>query len=193
LFSWEERNTTKYSKLTRQRRAVAVIFFIAALFAETIAYSKEPYLRKNDLTCGNAKIQIITRCTGESNSIIPDCVEQNFWFTDQTTEKTIFKNASGKRVTVKDAKGKTIGQYLDALATGWICAKGKSQLYLIVWYNTGGNCDECEWQEILDLNGKKIATTLPKTRQNIESYDDIWLKLGLPSISPKDFLDVQLR
>jgi hypothetical protein len=154
--------------------------------------SRLSYAGITDMYCGGMKIQAVTRCVGESSPAIPDCAEQTFSFVDDATGKKVSSPAAGQLVAVKNAKGELIGKYLDALATGWVCARGRTQSYLIVWYNTGGNCPECEWQEILDLNGKKIASTLPKTKKNLKSYKGRWVDLGLPSLAPKDFSDLRL-
>jgi len=175
-------------------RIVALSFsFAVFLLTDTIVCATELSSKTNELICENVKVKITTKCTGESNPIVPDCIEQYLLFIDQTTNKTVRRDTSGKLMSVRDARGKSIGRYLDALATGWVCKKGISKPYLIVWYNTGGNCDECEWQEIFDLNGTVLASTLRKTKQSLKKYDGILLKLGLSSISVNDFLDIQLR
>jgi hypothetical protein len=189
------KTTIKYHSIIQQDHCcvILVFSFITILIINTITFAAESNIKMNELICDNVKISIITKCVGESNPVVPDCIEQYYLFTNQITKKTIKKDTSGKLANVKDAKGKTIGHYLDALATGWVCVKGKSKPYLIVWYNTGGNCDECEWQEILDLNGNMLAATLPKTQRNLKSYDTLWLKLGLQNISAKDFSNIELK
>lgn len=93
----------------------------------------------------------------------------------------------------RDAKGQKTGQRLDALATGWACVKGKGQNFVAVWYNTGGNCEECEWQELIGVNGQAVASTRPKTKKNLATYEKAWLSRRLPAISPDGFEDIPLR
>jgi hypothetical protein len=167
--------------------------FTIVVLMHTSLDAQQPYSRTSQLLCDGVKIQVVTQCLDDSNLATPDCTMQTFSFLDKSGERTVSKPASGKSVTVKDAKGKSVGRYLDALATDWLCLKGRVQSYLVVWYSTGGNCDECEWQEVLDLKGKRLASTLPKTRNNLMSYDAVWREAGLPNVSPSDYSSIELK
>ncbi len=170
-----------------------MFLMVALSVVAYIVHAEQPYTTESELVCGSTKVQVITRCTDDSHPIVPDCVEQKFLFRDLTTGRTFSVPASGQLVTVKGANDRPIGRSLDALATSWRCIKGKSQPYLIIWYNSGGNCEECEWQEILDLTGKRLASTLPKTTQNQKAFNGLWSKLGLPNIGPGDFLTIRVH
>lgn len=170
----------------KRRNILAIILFSVILLVGITAYAQEPYSTSSELICDNIKVQVITKSIKDPkiDYINPNCTEQHFIFIDQETGKAITKSASGKLVDVIGAKGRIIGRWLDSLATELYCVKGKTESYLIFWYNTGGNCDECEWQELLDLKGKRLASTRHKTKRNMNAFSNIWKQLGIPDMQP---------
>ena len=77
------------------------------------------------------------------------------------------------------------GQQLTFLAGSWGCAAGKSQEYLLVNFFNGGNCEQCERFEIVDLKGQRLT---PDGKNFSRKYE----RLGLPKPFPK-LRDIELR
>ena len=156
------------------RSATVCLLCMIVLFAR-VACAEGSYTKTAEMICGDTKIKVITECFDDS-LIPPSCTKQRFELTDQQTKKTVAKSASGKLVD-SDLTGPSLG----ALATRIQCVAGKTQPYLIVWYYTGGNCEQCEWQEILDLMGKRLGSNQTKTKNSLAEFDATWTRLGLGS------------
>lgn len=155
----------------------------------TIAYSaNDIYEKKAQLICNDSKINVVTICSDDTYSF-PFCTEQTFTFINQITMDRTTIPASGKPYDEIDIHGNKIGRWLDGLATSWQCVKGKSQSYILIGYNNGGNCDECEWVELMDLNGKNIATT--KGKKNKKTFDKKMKSIGI--ISTSTDADIPIR
>jgi hypothetical protein len=161
---------------------------------KTGAYAQQPYTKKVELICDNAKVELITNCNDDTIPSFPECTEQFFVFTDLKTGESITKRASGSIKLVKDATGRPIRKCLDALATSWACVKGETQLYLLVGYYTGGNCNECEWFEIYEPNGKSLSESRGKNiKEYKEEFKRTYNHFGLPKTWPtSSFIYIKL-
>ncbi len=136
------------------------LILLSLLFAHT-TYAGEVV---EALNCDHKKIEIKSDC---SDRLTRTCRDQVLKIDTKTT-------------SLKDAKDESMW------AESWACAKGKSASYLIVTFNNGGNCDECEVQKIYDLNGKLLTAT-PADLNKV--YKDTGLPAKVPmtdfSIFPK--------
>lgn len=173
---------------------VVLLVSITILSIQAGAYAQQPYTKKAEMICGNAKVQLVTNCIDDTISAFPECTEQFFVFTDLKTGESISKSVSGRIKQVKNATGKPIRECLDALATSWACVKGKARLHLIVGYYTGGNCDDCEWFEIYELNGKSLTDSRGKNiKQYKQEFERTYDHLGLPKTWPtSSFIQIKL-
>jgi hypothetical protein len=147
------------------------------------AYSKDTtYLNKSNMVCDGTKVEIVTKCDDENMHGSYICVEQNITFIDIATKNKMTTSSYGNQYNNK-YKG-------SGIANAWKCVKGKNKSYLSIWYSTGGNCDECEWQGILDLEGNRVATTINKSKLN--QFYRKWKSLGIPMLGPYDFVEIPL-
>jgi hypothetical protein len=77
------------------------------------------------------------------------------------------------------------------MANAWQCVKGNRNTYITLWYSTGGNCEECDWQAILDMNGNRVASD--KDKKNRSAFIRKWKALGLPVLGPYDYMEIPLE
>ncbi len=173
------------------RNYIYIFCIIFLLFAEN-ATAKEPYSKTSDLMCDGTKIQVITDCfTGNDlprpYRPYPYCTSQRILFQNAKTGEIIENSTSGKL-----SKDKS----LDALATGILCANGAKGPYLIINYYSGGNCEECEWDEILTISGKKLASSRHGKyypQGNYNEYLRKYKSLGLPKrIDRSAFVEIKV-
>lgn len=172
---------------------INLLLTVVVLTVGVIAFAQENNLI-TETTCDCVKIKAVTECVNEYPGF-SECTKQEFIFINKKTGKTTEKIASGELVASKDAKGNILGKYLDALAFSFACVKGKNKYYLIVGYYTGGNCDECEWYEFYDLNGKLLLSSRGlHTENDHKKYNETYKSLGLPKQWPrKEFKNIKLR
>lgn len=157
-----------------------------------LSWGAEPAFQTatDELSCGEVKVKVVTTCTDE-RSPQPDCIRQHFVFSNQETGASVKVQGSGRLV-----KGDPPENFasLDALAVHWACVKGKAGPYVLIDYSTGGRCDSCQWHELFDLKGKRLATSQvvdpygPDTR-----FTKKWDSLGLPEPWPGKESRIKLR
>ncbi len=166
--------------LQQDYRCVSSTIFIVLLFSLAgIAGAEELYSKSAKTVCGNTNVSVITECYADSD-VLPSCTKQQFEFRTIGISNPNTINTLGKP-----------GDY--SLATAFACVKGKSQYYILINHNNGGNCEECEWSELFDLNGKKL-TSDRNAKDAYERFSKIYTKLGLPKTWPRSsFIDIPLR
>jgi hypothetical protein len=164
--------------------AWALAFFsILLLFMSTAVSGEGLYTRKDELQCGDVLVQAFTTCTQEPVALLPDCTEQHFIFSNQRTGTSVRIKASGEKAEEQIGTMKI----LSGLAGDWACIQGKAGLYVILNYWTGGNCGPCEWSEVFDLKGRRLATDRgAKTEANNGRFKKKWDALGLPQPWPRN-------
>ncbi len=148
---------------------------LQVIFLSGIAEAEELYTKSAEMICADTKVRVVTECYDDTDYTPPLCSKQQFQFTDNNTNKTITTPSAGR-----------FSEEFNELATSWACIKGRSQYYLLVRYNNGGNCSDCEWFEIVDLHGKKLASDRGKTSGNANKhFKNIYKKIGLPQSWPR--------
>jgi hypothetical protein len=175
-------NTHYDVEIAKNRIYVAGIFIIAlsSLFvANTEAGSIQQI--NNEISCDDAKVTIISDCDKyEPLSYFPHCNRQNINIVKAGIDKTV--KASGKLTSVRDGKGRIIGRWLGAVISEVACAKGDQKHYLLVGYYNGGNCEKCEWYELYDLNGIRLAGG--NSRNEKKNFAATYKKIGMPQEWP---------
>jgi hypothetical protein len=120
--------------------------------------------------------------------IFPFCISQEILLISANDARTIRIPTSAK-LTKTDFEPLPI---LDALVWKIACVKGYKKSYLIIGYYNGGNCPECEWYEIFDLDGNKLAST-KEIKGSYENFKATCEELGLPQKWPSSlFIQVNL-
>lgn len=155
-----------------EKRCFAAMLLGTFISLAGYAYAEQPYTRIAEMMCDNVKVKVTTECYQDDPPDMPLCSKQYFEFADRNTGESIVKPASG--ITSDDYY----------LASRLQCMRGKTQSYLMVMYYNGGNCDKCEWAEIRDLTGKKVATDWPKTKKSMKQFDNAWDRFGLGNPQP---------
>ena len=163
-------------------KGVAAVICLLGLIVSLAdpSYAEESYTKTAEMVCGDTKVTVVTQCYDDSH-VLPSCSKQEFQFV-KSGGAIITKAAAGKLEDDVDVSPPRKG--LDALASQAQCVRGKSQSYLVVMYYNGGNCEKCEWAEILDLKGEKVSTDWPKTKKSLENFDKAWKRLGLSESKP---------
>jgi hypothetical protein len=132
---------------------------------------------KNEYLCDDTKVTIISDCDrDELPPYFPSCNKQSIMFSRQGKDITV--KASGKLTSVRDGKGRVIGKWLDAVISSVACVQGKNKHYLLLSYYTGGNCEQCEWYDIYDLNGSRLAGG--SSRNDKRKTNATYKKLEMP-------------
>lgn len=161
-----------------------ILIPLMVLFISFNAFAAEKiYEKKTEIFCNDTKIQVVTKCEDIGLSGPAVCGEQKLIFTDTKNGKIVKTSAYGKPYN-KEFDG-------TGIANAWKCVIGKNETYLTLWYSTGGNCEECEWQGILDLRGNRIATDIDKKKRS--KFVRKWKKLGLPALKGNDFEVIPTR
>jgi len=151
----------------------------------------DPYVKTTEIKCKDVKVQIKTECLDDTNKAFPNCISQNISFIDYKTGKSITIPSSGK--LTKNSYDPI--RILDTLVSKLACVEGGNAIYLLIGYYNGGNCEECEWYEILDLSGKNLASSrkIKGLKGKYENFNEAYKKFGLPEPWPrKFFVDINL-
>ena len=141
------------------------------------------YVKRSELVCDGTRVQIVTKCDDIESEGPPQCGQQTLFFYDRESGHKISAPAYGKPYS-KQFEG-------TGTANGWQCIKGKNQKYITLWYSTGGNCEECEWQAILDLKGNRIITDINKKKRTVFTHK--YYSMGLPGLGTYDFSGIPLN
>lgn len=159
-------------------------FTLLILCFNTTVFGKDKiYVNKSELTCDAIKAHIVTKCDDLDLEGAPQCGEQTLSLVDLKTGHKILTSSYGKPY---DKKFEGAGT-----ANAWQCVKGKKEFYIVMWYSSGGNCEECDWQGILDMKGNRITTDMNKKKR--ANFNRKWNTLGLPVLGPNDFTEIPLR
>lgn len=166
-------------KINASSQVSLVVLLMLSL--SSVSYSAEKhYKTKTAFICGGTKIDIVTEYQKYSKYGGPDCEEQKLTFKNINTGKTIIIPPSGS----------PYDKNLDTCATYYQFFKGKEAFYLILSYNTGGNCEECIWQGILDLQGNRIDVDMNKKQK--KTFSRKLKELGLPSSAELGNIDFEV-
>jgi len=173
--------------------SLLIIIFLLLFVNHNCSYAQETYVKSTEIKCENIIVQIKTQCLNESEGPFPYCVSQEILLTSANDARSIRIPASGQLILIKE-NNKSI-RILDVLVSAIACVKGYKKSYLIIGYYTGGNCDECEWDEIFDLDGNKLASSrkIKGLEGSYEKFNKTYEELGLPKKWPRSlFVDVNL-
>lgn len=168
-------------KFENYRFVLISVIMLVFSFPYSIGFSADKtYVKKSVLLCDGVKVKIVTECDDLNLEGYAQCGEQKLTFVDMKTGYKINTSAYGNP-RAKEFEG-------SGTANAWQCVHGKREAYLSIWYSTGGNCDECEWQSILDLKGNRIASDIDKNK--LKAFTRKWKSLGLPELGPYDFTEI---
>ena len=159
-----------------------IYFFTLFVLSSSVCWAGSSQSIVSEFACNDAKVTIVSVCDKESFGPFPFCTQQNITLSKQG--KKIPIKADGKLTPEHDRNGKITAHLLDAVVSGIACVKGKDKDYILMSYYTGGNCEQCEWYNIYDLDGHRLAGG--SSRGAKKKFSSIYKKLGLPEAWPED-------
>jgi len=171
--------------------SLLIIIFLLLFVNHNCSYAQETYVKSTEIKCENIIVKIKTECSSDSMRSFPFCVSQEILLTSANDARTIRIPTSAKLTKENNNSIPT----LDALVSEIACVKGYKKSYLLIGYYGGGNCDECEWYEICDLAGNKLASRkkIKGLKGSYEKFKKTYEELGLPKKWPRSlFVDVNL-
>ena len=128
------------------------------LFA-SICYASDLATVEDRLVCGSTEVRVFTTCGSNPKAdLFGECTEQHFLFADRGGKVLTGHTIRTTQSEVRD-DGKDMGTWLDALAVAWACLRGRDSSFVVISYSNRGNCSRCEWYEVFDLKGHRLATS----------------------------------
>lgn len=132
---------------------------------------------RTELVCQGVQVTLMTRCAESAGEPYPSCQSERLSFRNPKTGKT--KVLAGAGVLIRGGeRGTTRAKVLDGLVSGWTCARGSKGWYVVVRYDNGGNCKQCEWHEIYTTQGKWLTRG---TRADPRIFARVYRRLGIPT------------
>jgi len=139
---------------------VRFVFAITLVLFASVCYASDLATVEDRLVCGNTEVRVFTTCGSKPEAdLFMECTEQHFLFVDRGGKILARVPGSARLSQRLRDDGKDMGTWLDALARGWACLKGRNSSFVVITYWNGGNCSRCEWYEIFDLKGHRLATS----------------------------------
>jgi hypothetical protein len=170
------------------RAYVRSVLAITLLRFATVCYAGDLATVEERLVCGNTEVRVFTTCGSKPEAdFFMECTEQHFLFADRDGKVLARVRGSGQlRQRLRD-DGKDMGTWLNGLAVDWACLRGRNSSVVLISYSSRGNCSGCEWDEILDLKGHRLASSEvpPRVKEKEEerigkAFDKTYDALGLP-------------
>lgn len=122
---------------------------------------------KNELNCSDVKVTVYSYCQKEENTTMNSFCSQ---------QKITFDNANGSQIKKENLLDKEPVRRNFHVLGSMRCVFGENQKpYLYMILDNGGNCDACEIDAVMDLQGRW------------KRYDRKWL------VSGKEKLDIKKR
>jgi len=142
--------------------ALFLSFSLLLVLMSDIASGEGFNTRVDELSCGNTVVQAYTTCTEDSHDLeTAVCTDQHFLFINKKTGAVVKVDASGKPAVERDLAGGKVEIRYDALAGDWACMEleaGGSFVYLNYYQKAEPGDEYSEWEELLNLKGKRLAT-----------------------------------
>ncbi|SHK49783.1 hypothetical protein [Thermocrinis minervae] len=152
--------------------------FLNPLYAETIESVGENTEHLTEFICGNAIVKVLTHCV-YCEDLPPFCVSDKQYIVLKnilSDRKQILLSSSPTYAGEKYAflnkekvKGKRILQYL-IVEVSCYKAKTDNKYYIELSYYNGGNCEQCEYFELYNDEGKLILTDREKIFYKPKSF-----------------------
>ena len=138
--------------MRRAVKALLVWTLCAPAFASSAPKTE---LRAGFIECGDAHITARAQCFEKTDF----CVTQTLSFSRRTGRLIVPLHSFYEEQEVAGSKVK----YIEFHADSWACLPGKfggQYLVVVMSRSSGGNCRECEYSRLYDLNGRLMATDL---------------------------------
>ena len=149
----------------------------------------------DELECGGTKVVAETTCTADSKPTFKTCTKQTISFKDMKKGGEIIKKIHNENLGGADER---VGKNIDAFIWRWACVRGKDRSYLVLEFATGGSCAGCEWDEIYQIDGKKVASKKSKNRtqeaiqEAVEKFQRTYRALGIEKLPRSLFQRIKI-
>jgi hypothetical protein len=172
------------------------VFALTILLCAPVAFADDLSTLEEGFVCENIKVQVSTTCASDPEAPFDQrCAEQHFIFADANGKILAKVPASGQLREKVGLHGKKMGEWLDGLASGGACLKGRDGSFVVIKYFTTQLFDPIPaWDEIYDLKGHMLASSrvvepvVNEEKERIEKeYHQTYRALGLPWGEPIDF------
>ena len=121
------------------------------------------------IKCGSTEFRIASYCRQNDSSTLARCDKQ---------ELTINLMTSGRTTTLTFRAMRDNSQREQEFVAGaWACVKGMGQPYLVITFDNGGNCEKCEYLELISTQGVRLTP-------NGNGFEKDYRRLGLPKKLP---------
>lgn len=177
-----------------------IVIFLLMIFASGLvsdnchANSVELVTAVDELECGGGKVIAETTCTADSKRTFKTCTKQSISFEDMKSGGKVVKKIYNKNTAFDEQFGK----HINAFIWRWACTRGKDRSYLVLEFATGGSCAGCEWDEIYQIDGKKVASKKSKNRtqeaiqEAVEKFQRTYRALGIEKLPRSLFQRIKI-
>lgn len=138
-----------------------VLSILLGLGTASAALAAAPLQEKNiSMQCADRKITVEAACFQYAGSIMA-CTRQSIRFISADGKPLGARVFPAK--PLKGADYPIIPEQFGEL----ICVETKTkEKFVVATMDNGGNCDECEWNDVYSLDGTLVGSTLDKKRTN---------------------------
>ncbi len=119
------------------------------------------------MQCGERKVEVKASCYKEDGYMGLSCTSQQL---------SIIDSASGKELGGQSFKPATLEQgdsypiVAEKLGDAFCAETPGKQKFIVTMLSNGGNCEQCEWAEIYDWDGKLLGASRDK-KKSVEVRD----------------------
>ena len=141
------------------KRTVFVGLLLAAGLAQSaLAAAKVPLLKRNAvMQCADRKIELKGECFKQDEIAGLSCTKQRLSISDAATGQELgsqtFKAAPLKA-------GDAYPMIPERLGDASCVETPAKEKFIVVMMSTGGNCAQCEWQQLYTWDGKVLGSSL---------------------------------
>jgi len=120
------------------------------------------YVKHTELDCDDRKIVLDATCSNLYGPELMACSRQSLTVLDSANGKEI-----GKRdFDAKQHDGDTRAMVEEKIGS-LVCMRSASgERYIVAGMFNGGNCEQCEWDEVYDWQGKLAGSTRDRSKPN---------------------------
>jgi len=119
--------------------------------------------RKASLECEDRTIVVEATCSGAQDDAMLMCSKQSLTVADRATGDAKTVRAFAPAPDADKGAPPGIDEKIGALT----CIRAQTdERYILADMYNGGNCDECEWRELYDWDGKLVASDRERRKQH---------------------------
>ena len=133
-----------------------------AAVAPASAPAATDHVKHTELDCDDRKIVLDATCSNLYGPELMACSRQSL---------TVLDSANGKEIGKRDFDAKQHDGDTQAMVEekigSLVCMRSASgERYIVAGMFNGGNCEQCEWDEVYDWQGKLAGSTRDRSKPN---------------------------